>query len=120
MADHAAGIFGPAQKDTLLVESFARGARYYMTAYPFEGLGASDVVLLTRRMERMGARPMGFVANDYGLAVWGLRDIGLMVAQEKLTLEALFAQDMLGDDLEAWLGVSLMKRTFRDCAMISA
>ena len=57
---------------------------------------------------------MGFVANDYGLAVWGLRDIGLMVAQEKLTLEALFAQDMLGDDLEAWLDESaLMKRTFR-------
>ncbi len=110
------------KKDTLLVESFARGARYYMTAYPFEGRLAHQTLgmLLTRRMERMGARPMGFVANDYGLAVWGLRDIGLMVAQEKLTLEALFAQDMLGDDLEAWLDESaLMKRTFRDCAMIS-
>ena len=110
------------KKDTLLVESFARGARYYMTAYPFEGRLAHQTLgmLLTRRMERTGARPMGFVANDYGLAVWGLRDIGLMVAQEKLTLEALFAQDMLGDDLEAWLDESaLMKRTFRDCAMIS-
>jgi ATP-dependent Lhr-like helicase len=110
------------QKDMLLVESFARGARYYMTAYPFEGRLAHQTLgmLLTRRMERMGARPMGFVANDYGLAVWGLRDIGLMVAQDKLTLEALFAQDMLGDDLEAWLDESaLMKRTFRDCAMIS-
>jgi len=110
------------KKDTLLVESFARGVRYYMTAYPFEGRLAHQTLgmLLTRRMEHMGARPMGFVANDYGLAVWGLRDIGLMVEQEKLTLEALFAQDMLGDDLEAWLDESaLMKRTFRDCAMIS-
>ena len=110
------------KKDTLLVESFARGARFYMTAYPFEGRLAHQTLgmLLTRRMERMGARPMGFVANDYGLAAWGLRDIGLMVEQEKLTLEALFAQDMLGDDLEAWLDESaLMKRTFRDCAMIS-
>ncbi len=110
------------KKDTLLVESFARGARFYMTAYPFEGRLAHQTLgmLLTRRMERMGARPMGFVANDYGLAVWGLRDIGLMVEQEKLTLESLFAQDMLGDDLEAWLDESaLMKRTFRDCAMIS-
>ena len=110
------------KKDTLLVESFARGPRYYMTAYPFEGRLAHQTLgmLLTRRIERMGARPMGFVANDYGLAVWGLRDIGLMVEQEKLTLEALFAQDMLGDDLEAWLDESaLMKRTFRDCAMIS-
>ena len=68
----------------------------------------------------MGARPMGFVANDYGLAIWGLRDIGLMVAQQALTLEALFAEDMFGDDLEAWLDESsLMKRSFRDCAMIS-
>ena len=109
-------------KDTLLVESFSRGARYYMAAYPFEGRLAHQTLgmLLTRRMERMGARPMGFVANDYGLAVWGLRDIGLMVEQKKLTLEVLFAQDMLGDDLEAWLDESaLMKRTFRDCAMIS-
>ncbi|MBL6762036.1 MAG: ligase-associated DNA damage response DEXH box helicase [PS1 clade bacterium] len=109
-------------KDVLLVESFARGARYYMTAYPFEGRLAHQTLgmLLTRRLERMGGRPMGFVANDYGLAVWGLRDIGLMVEQEKLTLAALFAEDMLGDDLEAWLDESsLMKRTFRDCAMIS-
>jgi len=110
------------EKDIMLVESFARGARYYMTAYPFEGRLAHQTfgMLLTRRLERMGARPMGFVANDYGLAVWGLRDIGLMLAQEKLTLKELFSQDMLGDDLEAWLDESsLMKRTFRDCAMIS-
>ena len=109
-------------KNMLLVESFTRGARFYMTAYPFEGRLAHQTLgmLLTRRLERMGGRPMGFVANDYGLSVWGLRDIGLMVEQGKLTLDALFAQDMLGDDLEAWLDESaLMKRTFRDCAMIS-
>ena len=35
-------------------------------------------------------------------------------------LDDLFAQDMLGDDLEEWLQESaLMKRTFRACAMIS-
>ncbi len=110
------------EKDIMLVESFARGARYYMTAFPFEGRLAHQTfgMLLTRRLERMGARPMGFVANDYGLAVWGLRDIGLMVEQEKLTLQDLFSEDMLGDDLEAWLDESsLMKRTFRDCAIIS-
>ena len=107
--------------DTLLVESFARGARYYMTLYPFDGRLAHQTLgmLLTRRLERMAARPMGFVANDYGLAVWGLRDIGLMVERGDLTLDALFAEDMLGDDLEAWLDESsLMKRTFRDCAQI--
>jgi ATP-dependent Lhr-like helicase len=110
------------EKDVLLVESFARGARFYMTAFPFEGRLAHQTLgmLLTRRLERMGGRPMGFVANDYGLAIWGLRDIGLLVEQKNLTLAALFSEDMLGDDLEAWLDESsLMKRTFRDCAMIS-
>jgi ATP-dependent Lhr-like helicase len=107
--------------DNLLVESFSRGARYYMTAYPFEGRLAHQTLgmLLTRRLERFGARPMGFVANDYGLAIWGLRDIGLMVEQGAFSLAALFAEDMLGDDLEAWLDESsLMKRSFRDCAQI--
>ena len=106
---------------SLLVESFARGARYYMAAYPFEGRLAHQTLgmLLTRRLERFGTRPMGFVANDYGLAIWGLRDIGLMVSKGDFSLDDLFAQDMLGDDLEAWLDESsLMKRTFRDCAQI--
>ena len=35
-------------------------------------------------------------------------------------LAALFDEDMLGDDLEAWLAESaLMKRTFRNCAIIA-
>jgi ATP-dependent Lhr-like helicase len=108
--------------ETLLVESFARASRYYMACYPFEGRLAHQTLgmLLTRRLERFGARPMGFVANDYGLAIWGLRDIGLMVTQQKFALSDLFDQDMLGDDLEAWLDESsLMKRSFRDCAQIS-
>ena len=106
----------------LLVESFARASRYYMVCYPFEGRLAHQTLgmLLTRRLERLNARPMGFVANDYGLAVWGLRDVGLMVTQDAFSLADLFAEDMLGDDLEAWLDESsLMKRSFRDCAQIS-
>ena len=89
----------------LLVETFARAARYYMTCYPFEGRLAHQTLgmLLTRRLERAGARPMGFVANDYALSIWGLRDVGLMIEQGNLRLEDLFSSDMLGDDLEAWL-----------------
>ena len=65
-------------------------------------------------------RPLGFVANEYALAVWGLGDMSLMIRQGKLDLDALFDPDMLGDDLEAWLAESaLMKRTFRTCAIIS-
>ena len=77
-------------------------------------------MLLTRRMERARVRPLGFVANEYALAVWGLGDMSFMIRQGKLDLGALFDPDMLGDDLEAWLAESaLMKRTFRTCAIIS-
>ena len=99
----------------LLVETFPLAARYYLVCYPFEGRLAHQTLgmLLTRRLERLRMRPMGFVANEYALAVWGLRDMS------GLDLEALFAEDMLGDDLDAWLAESdLMKRTFRNCAII--
>jgi ATP-dependent Lhr-like helicase len=43
-----------------------------------------------------------------------------MINSGRLALETLFDEDMLGDDLEAWLAESsLMKRTFRNCAVIS-
>ena len=63
---------------------------------------------------------MGFVANDYGLSIWGRRDISEMIDQGRVVLDRLFEEDMLGDDLEAWLSESsLMKRTFRYCAVIA-
>ena len=77
-------------------------------------------MLLTRRLERARARPLGFVANEYALAIWGVGDMSHMIRHGKLDLNALFEADMLGDDLEAWLAESaLMKRTFRNCALIS-
>lgn len=110
------------KRGDLLVETFPRGNRFYMVAYPFEGRLAHQTLgmLLTRRMERMGAQPLGFVATDYSIAVWSMRDVGEMVASRSITLAELFDEDMLGDDLEAWLAESwLLKRTFRNCAVIS-
>jgi ATP-dependent helicase Lhr and Lhr-like helicase len=106
----------------LLIETFPRGGKHYMVCYPFEGRLAHQTLgmLLTRRLERARARPLGFVANEYALAIWGLGDISFMVRHGKLDFATLFAPDMLGDDLEAWLAESaLMKRTFRNCALIS-
>ena len=106
----------------LLVETFPRGERYYLICYPFEGRLAHQTLgmLLTRRLERAKLRPLGFVANEYALAVWGLGDVGSRVERGELSLDALFDEDMLGDDLEAWLAESaLMKRTFRTCAVIA-
>jgi ATP-dependent Lhr-like helicase len=106
----------------LLVETFPRADKSYLICYPFEGRLAHVTLgmLLTRRLERARLKPLGFVANEYALAVWGLGDVALRIQRGELSLEALFDQDMLGDDLEAWLAESaLMKRTFRTCSIIA-
>jgi ATP-dependent Lhr-like helicase len=100
----------------LLVETFPRGSRDFLVCYPFEGRLAHQTLgmLITRRLERLRLRPLGFVANEYALAIWGLRDMG------GADMDRLFDEDMLGDDLDAWLADSaLYKRTFRNCAIIS-
>ncbi len=108
--------------NNLLVETFPRADKSYLVCYPFEGRLAHQTMgmLLTRRLERMRARPLGFVASEYALAIWGLGDLTAMIRTGRLSLDELFSEDMLGDDLEAWLDESsLMKRTFRNCAIIS-
>ncbi|MET3853393.1 ligase-associated DNA damage response DEXH box helicase [Rhizobium sp. OAE497] len=110
------------KRDELLIETFPRGSRCYMVAYPFEGRLAHQTLgmLLTRRLERAGAKPLGFVCTDYSLGIWGLEDLGQMIASGRLSLADLFDEDMLGDELEAWLDESfLLKRTFRNCAVIA-
>ena len=111
----------PGRRD-LLVETFPRANKYYLVCYPFEGRLAHQTLgmLLTRRLERARLRPLGFVANEYALAIFGLGDAALRIARGELSLADLFDEDMLGDDLEAWLAESaLMKRTFRACAIIA-
>ena len=76
------------------------------SAYPFEGRLAHQTLgmLLTRRLER--ARPAGRSASSpttMALAVWGLGDLRRALRREPGFLDELFAEDMLGDDLEAWL-----------------
>jgi ATP-dependent Lhr-like helicase len=100
----------------LLVEFFPRGNRHYLVCYPFEGRLAHQTLgmLLTRRLERARVKPLGFIANEYALAAWAARPM------DGLDMGKLFAEDMLGDDLDAWLAESnLYKRTFRNCAIIA-
>jgi len=109
-------------RDELLVETFPHGNRNYMVLYPFEGRLAHQTLgmLLTRRLERARLSPMGFVATDYALAIWMIGDAGAVFADIDTALPDLFAEDMLGDDLDAWMAESwLLKRTFRACALIS-
>ena len=101
-------------EEGLLVESFPRGGKHYMVCYPFEGRLAHQTLgmLLTRRMERRGLSPFGFVASEYALAIWSLNPVA--------DVNSLLSEDMMGDDLEEWLAESnLMKRTFRNVALIA-
>jgi ATP-dependent Lhr-like helicase len=103
-------------EDELLLETFPERKRNFLVCYPFEGRLAHTTLamLLTRRLERLGVGPLGFVCNDYALAVWALEPL------EGLDFDELFAEDMLGDDLESWLSESfMMKRAFKGCAIIS-
>ncbi len=110
------------QAHQMLVETFPRAGKHYLVCYPFEGRLAlqSLGMLLTRRLERLGVQPLGFMASEYALVIWSLRDVSHMIASGRLSLQKLFDEDMLGDDLEAWLAESnLMKRTFRNAAVIA-
>ena len=101
-------------EDSLLVETFPRGGKTYMVAYCFAGRNAHQTLgmLLTRRMEREGLGPLGFVATDYAIAVWSRHRVH--------TPESLFTTDILGDDLEEWMAESsMLKRSFRQVAIIS-
>ena len=100
--------------DGLLVESFPRGQKAFTVAYCFEGRNAHQTLgmLLTRRMERAGLGPLGFVATDYVIAVWSLQPVE--------DVDGLFDEDMLGDDLEEWMAESsLLRRSFRNVAVIA-
>jgi ATP-dependent Lhr-like helicase len=101
-------------RNDLLVETFPRGGRWYLVAYCFEGRNAHQTLgmLITKRMERAGFAPLGFVATDYVLGIWS--------AEQPLDVARLFEEDMLGDDLEAWMAdSSMLKRTFRNVAVIA-
>ncbi|GAA0310247.1 ligase-associated DNA damage response DEXH box helicase [Sphingomonas oligophenolica] len=97
----------------LLVETFPREGRHYMVAYSFEGWNAHQSLgmLLTRRMETQGYRPLGFVASDYSIACYSLDPV--------TDPAALLSPDILEDEFVDWVqGSALLKRAFREVAVI--
>jgi ATP-dependent Lhr-like helicase len=100
--------------DSLLLESFPHDGREHLAVYGFAGRNAQQTlgILVTKQMEAQGLAPLGFVATDYATLIWGL---------DPVTDPArLFDLDSLRDGLETWLsGNAVMKRTFRNTAIIS-
>ncbi len=102
--------------DQMLIETFPRSSKYFLVCYPFDGrlCHQSLGMLLTRRLERMRLKPLGFVASEYSLAIWALSPL------RHVDMARRFDEDMMGDDLDAWLAESaLLKRSFRTCATIA-
>lgn len=100
--------------DRLLIETFPREERHYMLVYGFEGRNAHQSLgmLLTQRMEARGLKPLGFVATDYVLGVWGLAPVADPVA--------LLSADILAAEFAAWVRATpFLKRAFRDVAVVS-
>lgn len=97
----------------LLVETFAHEKQHFMVAYSFEGWNAHQSLgmLLTKRMEKAGLKPLGFVANDYALACYGLEPI--------TDPKSLFSADILEQEFVDWVESSyLLKTAFREVAVI--
>jgi ATP-dependent Lhr-like helicase len=111
MQDYRSRMPAPGE---LLVESFPHGGKHYTAYYTFEGWNANQSLgmLITRRMEDRGLLPAGFVANDYCLAVWGLRPVD--------NPAPLLSPDILTDEFVEWVTEShLLRRAFREVAVIS-
>ena len=99
--------------ESLLVESFPHSKRHYTVYYTFIGWNANQSLgmLITKRMEDRGLMPGGFVANDYSLAVWGLRPVP--------DPAPLLSPDILTDEFIDWVQSShLLRRAFREVAVI--
>lgn len=97
----------------LLVETFPHEGHHYLVAYPFEGWNAHQSLgmLVSKRMERAGLQPIGFVASDYALALWSLRPV--------TDPAALFDAAILEGEFAEWVeGSHLLKRAFREVAVI--
>jgi ATP-dependent Lhr-like helicase len=84
-----------------------------MVVYAFEGWNAHQSLgmLITRRMETAGLKPIGFVSNDYALACYCVDPV--------TDPAALLSADILEKEFVEWVeNSSLLKRAFGEVAVI--
>ncbi len=101
--------------ERLLIEHFPYYNRYITLIYTFEGRKANQTLgmLMTRRMERMGLKPLSFSVTDYALSIVGLETISEDQCQQLFPL-------IVFEELEEWLVESpMLKRSFRRVATIT-
>ncbi|MBB3763031.1 ATP-dependent Lhr-like helicase [Sphingomicrobium lutaoense] len=97
----------------LLVETFPHEGHHYMCIYSFEGWNAHQSLgmLVTKRMDEAGLKPMSWVANDYALAISSIEPVA--------DPRPLFSPDILEEEFREWVEEShLLRRAFREVAVI--
>jgi ATP-dependent Lhr-like helicase len=104
------------EPEALLVEHFFNRRLYYTVFYTFAGRKANQTLgmLITRRMEHLGLKPISFQITDYGLVVASVSAI------DRSHVSQFLAPDILGDELEEWiLDSPMLKRSFRHVATVT-
>ncbi len=100
----------------LLIEHFPRHKHFITVLYTFDGRKANQTLgmLITKRMEKLGLKPLSFSVTDYGLALHSLRPVKATQCAQ------LVNPDILGDELADWMLQSpMLKRAFRQVAVVS-
>merc|ERR1711991_148631 len=102
----------------ILVETFPRlvsgKKRFFTVCYTFEGRNANQTLgfLMSKKMQRIGYKPISFVATDYALAIWSINEV--------IDVNVILNDDLMLDDLYEWLEETpLLIKNFRDAAIIS-
>ncbi len=101
---------------TLLIEHFPKYHQRYTLLYTFEGRKVNNTLgmLLTRRMERAGLKPLSFTVSDYGLSISSIEPV------TEAHMRAMLTADILGGELEEWIAESpMLKRSFRQVATVA-
>ena len=100
--------------EAMLVESFPHEGLEYACFWGFAGRNAMQTLgmVLTRRMEAAGLAPLGFVASDCAVLVWGLEPLH--------EAAGLLRPAALHEGLIEWFEqTSVMKRAFRPVATVA-
>lgn len=98
----------------VLVEGFFDRDAHVIVLHSFEGRKVNMALglLITRRMERLGLKPLTYSITDYALTITSLEPVN--------HIEPLLTEDILQNEYSAWLQSSpMVKRSFRKIATIA-
>ncbi|WP_371395898.1 ligase-associated DNA damage response DEXH box helicase [Fretibacter rubidus] len=98
----------------VLVEAFFDRDDHVIVLHSFEGRKVNQALgfLLTKRMEKVGLKPLTFSITDYALTITSLEPVN--------NIHALLTPDILDDALTEWIINSpMVKRSFRKIATIA-